>query len=177
MPNYHCVIDASALLKRYKEELGTPIIDDLFEHKDCARHILNVTIPEVMAVFFSWQLKGELAQTRSKNLKELRKRFRKDREQDKIIIHNVDDHNISRTSSIYDSSFDISAPTYKDEQGKLCEKERISPVDVLVLSVCEELKRNYKNAYLFASDEHMLKVAEKLGIKAYNPEKLDELPF
>lgn len=177
MPNYHCVLDTCALLKRYKTETGTPRIDELFEYKDCARHILNITIPEIMAVFLSWQLKGELPQTRSKNIKELRKNFREDKEQRKFIVHNVDSYNISRSNSIYDISFGIPPSTYKNEQGKLCTKERIGPIDVLVLSVCESLKKDYKKAYLFTSDEHMFKVAEKMGIDVYDPEKISRLPF
>lgn len=174
MPNVHCVIDTSALLKRYFPETGSDKIDQLFDHKDCARHILNVTIPEVIAAFTRWQLKGNHSPQRRKDLV---KKFKKDREKRQLIVHTVNPRNISRISTIFDVSISVPAPTYRDNNGKLRSKDRISSIDVLVLSVCDELRLDYKKAFLFTADEHMLKVAEKLRIEAYNPEQIDELPF
>jgi len=61
-------------------------------------------------------------------------------------------------------------------QGK--RKPRVGPIDVMVLSVVLELKTiyGYSNVYLFTSDNHMLKVANRLKIKTCNPE-VDALPF
>lgn len=174
MPNAHCVIDTSALLKRYFQETGSDKIDQLFDHKDCARHILNVTIPEVIAAFTRWQLKGKHTPEKRK---ELIKKFKGDREKRQLIVHTVNPRNVSRISTIFDVSISVPAPKYKNRKGKWRKKDRISSIDVLVLSVCDELRLDYKKAYLFTADEHMLKVAEKLGIEAYNPEQIDKLPF
>lgn len=176
MPNFHCVIDTSALLKRYRQEQGSKIIDKLFNHEDCARHVLNVTIAEVMGAFFRWRLKGQLG-TSDRKLKELRQLFKRDCQKNQLVIHNIHRDNISRANHIYDISYDIPAPTYRDEQGKLCKKERISPVDVLILSVCQEIKNSYKEAFLFSADVHMAKVAEELKISTCNPEVVTQLPF
>jgi hypothetical protein len=49
----------------------------------------------------------------------------------------------------------------------------------MVLSVGLELKTVYGhgNVYLFASDNHMLKVANRLKIRTCDPEAVTELPF
>jgi len=174
MPNAHCVIDTSALLKRYFPETGSEIIDQLFDHKDCARHILNVTIPEVIAAFTRWQLKGKHPPQQKKNLI---KKFKEDREKHQLIVHAVNHRNVSRISTIFDVSISVPAPKYRDNDGKLHTKHRIGSIDVLVLSVCDELRLDYKKAFLFTADEHMLKVAKQLRIEAYNPEQIDKLPF
>lgn len=65
----------------------------------------------------------------------------------------------------------------KQYQGK--RKPRVGPIDVMVLSVGLELKTiyGYSNVYLFTSDNHMLKVANRLKIKTCDPEAVNALPF
>jgi predicted nucleic acid-binding protein len=174
MPNIHCALDTSALLKRYTREPGSPIIDSLFESENCARHILNITITEVYGAFLRWQLAGSVPPQKRKELRDL---FKKDVQQHILITHDIQESDISRSNTIYDTSIQVPAPTYVDHEGQRREKPRIGPADVLVLSMCQELKQDYGEINLFTADEHMLKVAEKLGIKAWNPEQLKQLPF
>jgi len=162
MAKYHCVLDASALIKKYHKEKGSEVIEALFEHEDSAIHVLNVAIPEVIGTFFRWQLQGQLKPAQRQQLKEI---FLADVRSYKIIVHNITDRNIVGTDVIWETS------------NKKKTKPRIGPVDVLVISVCRELQTSYRTAHLFSSDEHMLKVSAKLGIHTYNPEEIKKLPF
>jgi len=174
MANFHCVLDASALIKKYHKENGSEIVEATFEHSDTAIHLLNVAIPEVIGTFFRWQLKGKLTPTKRNQLKKI---FLEDVKSYKIVIHNINDRNIVETDNVWETSIAVPAPHYYDANSKRKEKPRVGPIDVLVLSVCQELKTSYKMAFLFSSDEHMLKVGEKLGISTHDPEKIQRLPF
>ena len=174
MANFHCVLDASALIKKYHKEKGSEIVEALFEHKDSAIHLLNVAIPEVIGTFFRWQRKGQLTPVNRNRLKEI---FLEDVKSYKIAIHNINDRNIVETDNVWQTSIGVPAPHYYTAQGKRKTKSPVGPIDVLVISVCRELRASYKECYLFSSDEHMLKVAEKLRISTYNPEKIKTLPF
>ena len=188
MPEVHCVLDASALLKKYRPETGSEIISELFRRKDCAKHILNVTIPEVTGAFVRWRLDDEIKFTEREDLI---KGFIDDIRLYKVVVHNITHRNIVKTDDVWTNSITPN-PSYQPqivEQivcptcGKPFEKiihrrkPRVGPVDVLVLSVCLELRNSYGNIYLFSSDNHMLKVARKLKIKTCDPEASPELPF
>lgn len=188
MSNYHCVLDASALLKKYRPETGSDKIKMLFNRDDCALHILNVTIPEVTGAFVRWQLDGELSPDKRAELKGL---FIADITEYKVIIHNISDRNIIETDNVWDTSIGVRQPrlpnTDKQVECPKCRqpfiekishyKPRIASVDVLVIGVCLGLKKTYRKIYLFSSDEHMLKVAKRMGINASDPEKITRLPF
>lgn len=174
MAKFHCVIDASALIKKYRDEAGSETIKILFNREDCALHVLNVAIPEVVGTFFSWQLETGLKPKQTGKLKGL---FIQDIEEYNVVIHNINDRNIIGTDKIWEASLLVPKPTYTNGEGKTKFKQRVGPVDVLVLSVCQELKKSYGRVYLFSSDEHMLNVAEKLGINIYDPEAVSRLPF
>ena len=203
MPKFHCVLDTSALLKKYRPEAGSDNIKALFNRDDCALHILNVTIPEVTGAFVRWQLDGEL---KKEDRKELLGYFIGDINQYKVVIHNITHRNVVKTDDVWDYSILVSEPKpfatnidrqitcpnckYLFTQSFECPKckhlftekivnykARVGPIDVLVISVCNELKTAYGQAHLFSSDEHLLRVAKKLGIKAHDPEKLNRLPF
>ncbi len=201
MSNYHCVLDASALLKKYRPETGSDKIRMLFNRDDCALHILNVTIPEVTGVFVRWQLDGKLSPDKRAELKDL---FIADITEYRVVIHNITDRNIIDTDNVWDTSIGVKQPRLPNTD-KLVEcpkcrhpfttpvqcpechysfiekishyKPRVVSVDVLVLGVCLGLKKNYRKIYLFSSDEHMLKVAKRMGINASDPEKITRLPF
>lgn len=188
MSKFHCVLDTSALLKKYRPEDGSEIIKILFNRDDCAIHILNVTIPEVTGAFVRWQLDGEYKSDQREILKDL---FIEDITEYKVVIHNITDRNIIKTDDIWNYSISVPQPKRQAADREMtcpkCKhsfvekikktKPRVGPVDVLVISVCLALKQSYGQAYLFSSDEHMLKVAGKMGIKFYNPEELRRLPF
>ncbi len=175
MPNYHCLLDTSALLKRYFAEDGTETIAALFARKDCARHIINITVAEVLAAFFRGRLKGMLNDHEAKELRDV---FKRDRATTAVIIHPIHQGNISAIQKVYEASRGVPAPRFRDDEGRSREKPRIGPVDVLVLTACQEIKRSYGNdTFLFTSDEHMRNVATKLGLKVHNPEQIGDLPF
>lgn len=174
MSNYHCILDASALLKKYRPENGSDIIQILFNRKDCALHVLNVTIPEVTGTFVRWQLSGSINQSQRKELLGL---FIADIREYNVVIHNITHRNIVYTDTVWDNSITVKQPMVKDKTGTT-PKPRVGPVDVLVLSVACELKRSYGQSYLFTVDEHMIEVARlKHGLKVVNPEQVTKLPF
>jgi len=170
MSKFHNVLDASTLAKKYRQETGWDIIQSLFRQKDCTLHILNITIPEIVGAFVRWELKSEIGQGKWEELKNL---FIADITNYQLVIHNVTHRNIIKTDDVWKTSMPIKPTQY---QGK--RKPRVGPIDVMVLSVVLELKTiyGYSNVYLFTSDNHMLKVANRLKIKTCNPE-VDALPF
>ncbi|MBA7701200.1 hypothetical protein ES703_109933 [subsurface metagenome] len=188
MPNVHCVLDASALLKKYRPEIGSEIVLELFKRKDCAKHILNVTIPEVTGAFVRWRLDEEIKPDEREDLID---GFIKDIRLYQVVVHNITHRNIVKTDDVWTKSI-TPKPSFQPqivEQvvcpmcGKSFEKisqrrkPRIGPVDVLVLSVCLALRASYGKIYLFSSDDHMLKVARRLNITICNPEVVSQLPF
>lgn len=170
MSKFHNVLDASTLAKKYRKETGWDIIQSLFRQKDCTLHILNITIPEIIGAFVRWELTNEIGQGKWEELKNL---FIADITNYQLVIHNVTHRNIIKTDDVWKTSMPIKPTQY---QGK--RKPRVGPIDVMVLSVGLELKTiyGYSNVYLFTSDNHMLKVANRLKIKTCNPE-VDALPF
>ena len=189
MSKLHCVLDASALLKKYREETGSDLIKALFNRTDCAKHILNVTIPEVTGAFVNWRLHKEIEPTDRENLIES---FINDIRLYNVVVHNITHRNIVKTDDVWTKSITVK-PSSQPELEKwidcpLCKKSfvlktkpmklRVGPIDILVLSVCLELRASYgNNVYLFSSDGHMLKVANKLNIKTCDPEAIMQLPF
>jgi predicted nucleic acid-binding protein/DNA-directed RNA polymerase subunit RPC12/RpoP len=190
MSKFHNVLDASTLAKKYRQETGWQIIQSLFrksDKKECTLHILNVTIPEIVGAFVRWELKGEIGKGQWKELKNL---FIEDIKNYRVVIHNITDRNIIRTDDVWEKSMPIKATQSQGEEKIKCphcdkeiitykRKPRVGPIDVMVLSVGLELKLIYGhgNVYLFTSDNHMLKVADRLKIKTCNPEAVTEMPF
>lgn len=171
MSKLHNILDASTLVKKYRKETGWEIALSLFRHKDCALHILNTTIPEVIGVFVRWELKGEIDKGQWEILRDL---FIEDIINYNLIVHNITHRNIVDTDRIWKTSMRV-----KPSRGQNRTKPRIGPIDVMVLSVASELKTIYKyeNVYLFTSDNHMFKVASRLKIKTCDPEGVMVLPF
>jgi hypothetical protein len=187
MSKFHNVLDASALAKKYRKETGWEIIQTLFQRKDCTLHVLNVTIPEIIGAFTRWELKEEIGKGNWEALKNL---FVDDIQNYHVVIHNITHRNIIQTDDVWKTSMPIK--TGQSPQAEIikcpqCQKEitisrekpRVGPIDVLVLSVGLELKKIYgfDNVYLFTSDSHMHKVADRLKIKTCNPEAVMKLPF
>lgn len=188
MSKYHCILDASALLKKYHEETGSDLIRALFNHPDCAIHMLNVTIPEVTGAFVRWQLDEDIDSDTRNALKDV---FIDDIKDYKVVVHNITDRNIIQTDDVWDKSVGIKPAKLRDIMDTIhcpkCgdsferkierRKQRVGPVDVLVLSACLALKASYGKVYLFSCDDHMLKVAAKKRITTCNPEASMQLPF
>jgi len=187
MSKFHNILDTSALAKKYHQETGWEIIQSLFRNKDCTHHILNVTIPEIVGAFVRWELNGEIKKGQWKELKNL---FIADIQNYQVLIHNITDRNIIKTDDVWDISIPIKPSQSREEETIKCPqctkeiplprlKPRIGPIDVMVLSVGLELKKIYghNNVYLFSSDNHMLKVADRLTIKTCDPEAVTVLPF
>jgi len=190
MSKYHNVVDASALVKKYRQETGWEVIQDLFRREDCAIHVLNTTIPEVVGVFARWELEKVIPEGEWLILRDL---FINDIGNYQVIIHNVTDRNIEATDDIWKKSMSVAPPNlptkhdeitcpkcaYVDKQEIKRKKPRVGSVDVMVLSVCSELRSIFTKTYvyLFTSDGHMLKIADKLRINTCDPEKDTTLPF
>ncbi|MFC1781611.1 type II toxin-antitoxin system VapC family toxin [Planctomycetota bacterium] len=171
MSKYHNILDASALAKKYRKETGWDIIQSLFRHKDCTLHILNITIPEIVGAFVRWEQSNEIAKGEWKVLKDL---FIADINNYKLVIHNITHRNIIKTDDVWETSMPVKPTLYQGQR-----RPRVGPNDVLVLSVGLELKTIYgfQNVYIFTSDNHMLKVADRLKIKTCDPEADSTLPF
>lgn len=188
MSKYHCVLDSSALIKKYHSEAGSNLLKQLFNCDDCAIHVLNIIIPEVTGAFVRWQLEGKIDE---KARKELLSFFIDDIREYRVIIHNVTHRNIVSTDDVWDYSIKTmpkAGPKIvtaqkcphckKDYQNeKSTTKNRIGPNDALILSVCSELHRVYKKVFLFTSDTHMFDVALKMRLYPFNPENNPSLPF
>jgi predicted nucleic acid-binding protein len=188
MSKYHCVLDSSALLKKYHPEAGSDLLKQLFNSDDCAIHVLNISIPEVTGAFVRWQLEGEINE---KEREKLLKYFIDDIREYRVVIHNITHRNIIFTDDVWNYSIKTRTKAgpkiltiqkcihcgKEYEQEKSIYKERISPNDTLILSACSELYRVYKNVFLFTSDEHMFDVATKMGLCPFNPENNPKLPF
>lgn len=169
MSRYHNVLDASALVKKYRKETGWEILQLLFRRKDCSLHILNITIPEIIGVFVRYDLNNEIKKGEWKNLKTL---FIDDIVNYSVIVHNITHRNIVDTDAVWETSMSV-------QRSKPKRQKRVGSNDVLVLSVASELKKiyGYNNVYLFSSDTHMLKVASRMKIKNCNAEAVMKLPF
>lgn len=189
MSKYHCVLDASALLKKYLPENGSKYIIQLFNRSDCALHILNVTIPEITGAFVKWQIKGAYTETKRTELLGF---FIADIREYNVVVHNITHRNVVSTDNIWNHSIQVRQPKGPDEiretecpdckkliiETKKTLKPRVGPVDALVLSVAQELKKAYGQSFLFTVDEHMITVARtKLGLKVINPEVISRLSF
>ncbi len=187
MSKFHNILDASTLAKKYRRETGWDVVQSIFRRKDCTLHALNITIPEVVGVFVRWQLEGQIQEGDWEELKNL---FISDINNYQIVIHNITHRNIIETDDVWKTSMPIKPTRLRDEETIKCpecnneislsrRKPRIGPVDVMVLSAGLELKKiyDYGNVYLFTSDSHMLKVANRLKIKTCDPEDVTELPF
>lgn len=186
MSKFHCVLDTSALIKKYLQEDGSDIILELFNKQDCAIHILNVTIPEITGVFVKWQLSGQIDRQKRERLLKL---FIADITDYNVIIHNVTHRNIVDTDGIWDKAIvtkrgqttvrlNFECPSCKKdvEVEETRTRQMVSAVDTLVLSVCYELKRVYNRLFLFASDHHFVKVARRMKIRTCDP-VFDPMPF
>jgi len=174
MSRVHCLLDTNALIKRYKEEEGSNLIEALFEHP-AAKHFLNVCIPEIIATFFSFELQGEITKDERNELKDI---FIQDIREYNIIIHDVKGKTIRQTDEVHEISFQVPRPTYTDPKtGQQKVKPAISAIDALVLSAALELKGNYDRIFLFTSDGHMKEVAKRLDIIVKDVEKMRVLSW
>ena len=161
---YHCLLDTSSLVKRYQQEKGTSIINQLFERKDCFLNIVNLTIPEVIQTFYTLHRKGEINFSKREELKEI---FMKDISEYILYVHNISDRNIADVDRIFDISFQVSPKC----------RTPISVIDTLIISVASGIQKHFGSAYLFTSDWHMERVASKLGVQVVNPQKISSLTF
>ena len=164
MAKYHCLLDSSSIIKRYKKEQGSQVIDHLFNEKDASISLPNICIPEVVATFYTIHLQKKINKQERDELKRI---FVEDIQEYSILIYNIHDRNIIKTDEIFDVSFTISPKG----------KEPINAIDAIVISVALEMKASFKEAYLFTSDTHMKKVAKQMGIIVKDPAKMPALTF
>lgn len=161
---YHCLLDTSSLIKRYHQEQGTSIINQLFERKNCFLNIINLTIPEVIQTFYTFHRKREIDTSKREELKEI---FKKDIYDYILYVHNISDRNITDIDRIFEVSFQISPKG----------RTPISVIDALVISMTLGIQKHFGSAYLFTSDWHMKQVSSKLGIQVKDPQEMKSLIF
>ncbi len=164
MAKYHCLLDSSSIIKRYKKEQGSQVVDALFSDKDVSISLPNICIPEVVATFYTIHLQRKINKQERDELKRI---FIGDIHAYSTLIHNIHDRNIIKTDEVFDVSFTISPKG----------KEPINAIDAIVISIALEMKASLKDAYLFTSDTHMKKVAKQMGIIVKDPEKMSALTF
>ncbi|MCK4325943.1 type II toxin-antitoxin system VapC family toxin [bacterium] len=179
MPRNHCLLDANAVVKRYHTEMGSDVINELFEKRKSRRalHMVNVSIPEVIQTFFRlWKdKKTDIDADKRDELKDI---FINDIKECNILIHNVTDRNIRATDDMWKVSFEIPVPTFRDPKNReRKQKDPISTPDAIAIAVALEMKSSFGHAYLFTSDEHVKLVARKMGVKVVDPEKVKSLRF
>lgn len=148
--------DTSAIVKRYHKELGSNVVDKIFEFKEHGFVISFWTILEFI-VAFSAKRKRKLLSEEA--FRVTLARFLKD-VLDEFTIRSVSDELVASAISI-------------------ANKHALPSADCLQLTSALELKKILgeikQKVVLIASDEEMNEVARKEGLELVNPEEKDAL--
>ena len=178
MSEHHCVLDSSAVLKRYfRKEQGSTILKSLFSRftsdpADLSLSLLNICIPEVISVFYVLEHKGKLTQTQRDALKG---NFIGDLRAARLDIHSVDGKDIRAADDVIDIASKLPSPRRRG--AKAHGPRRVGCTDILVISVAVRMTRQFRQTHLISSDKHMIRVAKQLGVDVINPEKVAQLPW
>ncbi|MEM2122414.1 MAG: type II toxin-antitoxin system VapC family toxin [Candidatus Bathyarchaeia archaeon] len=144
--------DTSAIVKRYRKELGSEVIDEIFELKEHAFTISFWSILEFMVAFSTRTRKKALSR---EAFNAVVSRFLKD-VLDRFAMTSVDDELIASA-----------AP--------LAVKHALPSADCLQLAnainLKEALESMREELILICSDKDLCKAAEKEGIRFINPEE------
>ncbi|MCP8309012.1 MAG: type II toxin-antitoxin system VapC family toxin [archaeon] len=151
--------DTSAIVKRYHRELGSDVVDKIFESKEHGFTISFWTVLEFMVAFSAKRKRKALSE---EAFRVTMARFLKD-VLDKFMIRSVSDELVASAISI-------------------ANKYALPSADCLQLTSALESKKILdevkQKVVLVASDEEMNKVAKKEGLELINPEEdnaLDKL--
>ncbi len=180
MTSVDCLFDTNAIVKRYHGERGTRIVDYLFNSPKVTINLLNIQFIEVIKVFYKLRKDNRLVDNQARDI--LVDTFLKDIDtgdgSGKIKLYDFAKIHL-RDMDVYGPVTDIEPKTIevwdeKLEQRVIKQKRRANTVDTIMLIVMREIK--YVNelygleSYLVACDEHVIDVAQFLGISVINPE-------
>ena len=153
MPTY--LIDASALCKRYfVNEIGTNIVNDLFEETTSERYVLNLAIVEVLNAFYRVHREGQLTEPDRDTLIAA---FYNDIANGMLLVYSVRDEHILQSEPIISSL-----------QAMSVSKKRPGPVDALVVACARDF--DLTNLILVGSDTDLNTLAQQFGIATFDPE-------
>lgn len=179
-----CLLDTNSIVKRYHTELGTEVIDYLFNKSPTVLiNFLNLQVVEVIRTLHHLRAKNEIKT--DEILKTLVDTFLKEiddgRNSGKIKLYEFASEHL-KDLGVYEPIFAVPRPIYfqRLNSGKVIKKkkERADTIDALMLLIMREVHFHTEESYLITSDEHVLDVAKYLKIKTINPEivKINELP-
>lgn len=159
-----CLFDTSAVVKHYKKELGSNVINHILDCRKTRALIPNFCVPEVLSVFEYMHYVGEKDKELKKRIKitkdernVLKDTFLKDVVINRLFFpYNLNRHHIVDCDLVHSKSFPM--------------KKGIDMVDKLVISMAYELNQMfYSNLVLVTADKDQQDVAKALKIKTNNP--------
>ena len=137
--------DTSALLKHYRNELGTDVVDVIFNNKNNQIFISSFSIVELFSVIEKLFRKGIIV---SDEVSRVTDKFQSDIIFRRIGIIDISHIHIFKT---YNLIFDL----------------HLSATDSLILA--SSLSMEPEKAVFVCSDEFLLRAAEKSGLETLNP--------
>ncbi len=150
----HFYWDASALGKRYANEVGTPLVNQLFESVSANRMmVLLIGASEILSILTRRKNAGVMTTTR---YEEAVAQWRTE------IVNSPDFHLESTEDSLVLNSFDFIADY------------SLNATDAIVLrsalTVAQSLRADGHDLVLVASDSRLLGAAQSQGLLTFNPE-------
>lgn len=151
-------LDASALAKRYVPEIGSALVDFLFDHVAEHRiYMLNVGCAEVVSVLVRKKNAGTLSAAQfSQALRVF----------DREVIQSSAKHLLAVDNSVVTNSL------------VLIVKHSINANDAMILRVSIDVRKHLRSGAddlaLVASDQRLLRAAQAEGLLTFNPETQDQ---
>ena len=153
MPTY--LMDASALCKRdFVNEIGSDIVNDLFNETSGVRYLLNLSVVEVLNAFHRVHREGHLTKP---ELDALIAAFYNDIANGALLIYSIRDEHIFKADPILWVLHIMSVS-----------KKRPGPIDILVIACAGDF--NPVDLVLVSSDIDQNKLARLLSITTFDPE-------
>ncbi|MFT5369850.1 MAG: putative nucleic acid-binding protein [Candidatus Latescibacterota bacterium] len=154
MPTY--LLDASGLCKRYfTNEIGSDLINDLFNDEASTRYLLNFTILEVLNALYRVHREGYLSESERDALIAA---FYRDISNGSLLVYSVHDLHIFNAES-----------TIQRIQAMPVIKKRSGPMDALVITCASDF--NLSELILISSDVDLNAIAQQVNILTFDPEK------
>jgi len=150
--------ETSALAKRYKPsiEAGKHRVNKLYEEKNKRIIIANITIVEIIRMFYRCANEGMIAK---ENLKNVTGAFYKDLQRRGVIVLEISNNEIYLTPEILDIRMKLPGPA----------GARISPFDIIQIAAIWNV--NIKNLSVISSDADINLVLYESGITVIDPTK------
>lgn len=179
-----CILDANTVIKYYIDLPGSDIVKYLIDESPPALiYVTSVQVAEVISVFYKFCREGAFSEdTRTEYIDT----FLTDIKEREIIVYDfVREHILD--FPVYEAITKTKPPNLRPERVFIPEfggfvnelKDIADTGDAIMLLVMREAHLMAdKKCYLFTSDGHVLRVADILGLKAYNPVVMtrDDIP-